>query len=251
MSKLFHSDKMPRSTWLGIGLLVAVAFFVSMSLLNISVKEKLADETVKAMLTAPIQNEKINRKKIVIKKITKRNFNSEAEKMIARDGLFYEIHYKKNRKFSNAELHCLAQNIYYEAGVEDDIGKFAVAQVTINRVKDSRFANTVCKVVYSKSYYKIEKGRRVAASKSDSSVRVSCAFTWVCQNKPAPHGEMWAKSQEIARLVLHGRVGLTAVRSALFYYASYIKQPYWVDPSAKIIEIGQHIFYSDCKRTVK
>ena len=45
------------------------------------------------------------------------------------------------------ELHCLALNIYHEARGEPELGKFAVANVTMNRVNDARFPKTVCDVV--------------------------------------------------------------------------------------------------------
>ena len=53
----------------------------------------------------------------------------------------------------NGDRFCLAQNIYFEAGNQPFIGRYAVANVTLNRVNDLQFPNTVCEVVYqSKSY---------------------------------------------------------------------------------------------------
>ena len=40
------------------------------------------------------------------------------------------------------EVNCLALNIYHEARNQPTVGKLAVAQVTMNRVKDVRFPNT-------------------------------------------------------------------------------------------------------------
>ena len=50
--------------------------------------------------------------------------------------------------FTEKDHECLAKNIYYEAGIENEHGKYAVAQVTINRLKSGRWGDTVCKVVY-------------------------------------------------------------------------------------------------------
>jgi len=50
------------------------------------------------------------------------------------------------------EVKCLALNIYHEARNQPTVGKLAVAQVTMNRVKDVRFPNTICGVVYQ-GYY--------------------------------------------------------------------------------------------------
>src|SRR5690606_39623061 len=41
--------------------------------------------------------------------------------------------------YSLEDLHCLAKNIFHEAGVESEKGKLAVAQVTLNRVDAGRW----------------------------------------------------------------------------------------------------------------
>src|SRR6056300_1135274 len=51
-------------------------------------------------------------------------------------------------QLSASELHCMAQNIYFEASNQSKTGMIAVAQVTMNRVRDSRFPSTVCEVVF-------------------------------------------------------------------------------------------------------
>ena len=43
----------------------------------------------------------------------------------------------------NAEIECLALNIYHEARSERTAGMWAVADVTINRVKSIQYPNTV------------------------------------------------------------------------------------------------------------
>ena len=45
------------------------------------------------------------------------------------------------------EISCMADNIYFEARNQGTAGWSAVASVTLNRVKDKRFPNTVCEVV--------------------------------------------------------------------------------------------------------
>ena len=47
----------------------------------------------------------------------------------------------------NMDAHCLAQNIYFEAGNQPLAGKIAVANVTLNRVEHDKFPNNVCDVV--------------------------------------------------------------------------------------------------------
>ena len=43
---------------------------------------------------------------------------------------------------------CLANNIYHEASTQPDAGQVAVGLVVLNRVKDSRYPNSICEVVY-------------------------------------------------------------------------------------------------------
>jgi spore germination cell wall hydrolase CwlJ-like protein len=57
-------------------------------------------------------------------------------------------------KATNAELLCLAKNIYYEARGEPTRGKIAVAQVTLNRVTHrTEFQSSICQVVYAKHQF--------------------------------------------------------------------------------------------------
>ena len=56
-------------------------------------------------------------------------------------------------KYTPQDVDCLTKNIYYEAGVEGRTGKYAVANVTVNRVNDGRWGNNVCKVVYAKKQF--------------------------------------------------------------------------------------------------
>ena len=66
------------------------------------------------------------------------------------------------------EVKCLAQNIYWEARNQSIQGMYAVADVTLNRVKDKRWPSTVCEVV---------KQRKNAGGKW------VCQFSWYCDGK--------------------------------------------------------------------
>ena len=46
------------------------------------------------------------------------------------------------------QVSCLADNVYFEARNQGTAGWSAVISVTLNRVKDKRFPNTVCGVIY-------------------------------------------------------------------------------------------------------
>jgi spore germination cell wall hydrolase CwlJ-like protein len=128
------------------------------------------------------------------------------------------------------QLDCLTRNIYWEAASEPFEGKVAVAQVTLNRVEDGRFANTVCGVVYQKNvFYE----------------RVVCQFSWFCEGNHkirAVHKPMWQESELVAKKVLLENFRLPGMKNALYYHADYVN-PNWRLP--RIDQIGRHIFYGE------
>jgi spore germination cell wall hydrolase CwlJ-like protein len=134
------------------------------------------------------------------------------------------IQVKEHIKYTKNDLDCLTRNIYYEAGVESQVGKFAVAHVTVNRLKTGYWGNTICKVVYAKKQ-----------------------FSWTLARKlPQPNSQLWAESEDVARKVLAGhRVrGLT---KSLYYHAIYINDPVWADQKHEAGQIGTHVFYNRAK----
>jgi spore germination cell wall hydrolase CwlJ-like protein len=131
------------------------------------------------------------------------------------------IQVKEHIKYTKTDLDCLTRNIYYEAGVESQVGKFAVAHVTVNRLKTGYWGDTICKVVYAPKQ-----------------------FSWTLARKlPRPNGQLWAESEDIARKVLAGHRVRGLTRS-LYYHATYIKDPFWADPNHEVGQIGTHVFYN-------
>lgn len=55
--------------------------------------------------------------------------------------------------FDASEVKCLARMLYHEARGEKTAGKYAVAQVTINRTNHPEFPPTICKVIKAKNAY--------------------------------------------------------------------------------------------------
>lgn len=125
-------------------------------------------------------------------------------------------------KYTKADAECLAKNIYHEAGIEPVEGKFAVAQVTLNRLKEGRWGNSICDVVYAKAQ-----------------------FSWTLWKKKRmenPKGELWAESQMVATYVLDKGYRVPSLAASTYYHADYV-QPLWRRSVVKIQQIGQHIFY--------
>ena len=76
---------------------------------------------------------------------------------------------------TEAEVSCLAMNMYHEARNQSFAGQLAVANVTMNRVNDERFPDTICEVVKqgpTRPSWK-DKTKRVP-------IRNRCQFLWFC-----------------------------------------------------------------------
>lgn len=127
-----------------------------------------------------------------------------------------------------AQLDCLARNIYHEAGYEPFEGKAAVAQVTLNRAESGQFPSDICKVVYQKNIV-YEK--------------VLCQFSWYCDQaslKKPMNGPVYLESMEVAKKVLLEGFRLESIKGALYYHADYVN-PGW--KREKVAKVGRHIFY--------
>ncbi len=133
------------------------------------------------------------------------------------------------RKRYLRERNCLATALYFEARSEGELGQMAVAKVILNRVKDPRFPNTICGVVYQ-----------------GAERRNSCQFSFACDGKPdiARQRKAWAKARRIATKALNGKLGMEALAGVNYYHADYVR-PRWAWAMRKVRKIGRHIFYRD------
>ena len=115
-----------------------------------------------------------------------------------------------------------------------------MAQVTLNRVNDPQFPDTVCDVVYQTKEYKRSWKTGELIPK-----RGMCQFSWYCDGKAdkVRDGDAWRKAQEIAyRIVFESKFrGVT--ESATHYHATYVS-PKWAPELDLVGTIGTHIFYS-------
>jgi N-acetylmuramoyl-L-alanine amidase len=128
-----------------------------------------------------------------------------------------------------AELRCLAENVYHEARGEPMAGQYAVAEVTLNRVASPYYPKTICQVVYDSRWDPARK-RRVAA------------FSWTQQEiARAPRGEAWRQAMRAATAV-YENVHTPVVPDALFYHATSV-DPYWARTRKPVATVGHHVFY--------
>ena len=129
---------------------------------------------------------------------------------------------KERLNYSNTDLFCMAKNIYHEAGHEPVVGRYAVAQVTLNRMENEQYPDTVCGVVLQNKQFSWANnhGRR-----------------WT-----TPSGPAWEASKRIAEDVIVGGKRVYGLDNALFYHATYVR-PSWARAKKKLTRIGAHIFY--------
>lgn len=129
---------------------------------------------------------------------------------------------------SEKEFHCLAQAIYFEARSEPFEGQVAVAYVILNRVKDKRYPNNICGVVFQN-----EKRRNL------------CQFSFACDGLSDNPYEMvaWNQARRVAGGVLKNTMSDVTARST-HYHATYV-QPRWAKYLQPTIQVGQHVFYRE------
>ncbi|SHJ06036.1 Cell Wall Hydrolase [Ruegeria lacuscaerulensis ITI-1157] len=130
------------------------------------------------------------------------------------------------------DLKCLAEALYFEARGESVQGQFAVAEVIMNRVKSSRFPDTVCGVI-----------------RQGTGKKYQCQFTYTCDGYKEVIREKKAHERvaKVARLVLDG-AGKPLTAGATHYHTKAVR-PSWSRVYKETARIGVHIFYRHNYRT--
>jgi len=139
------------------------------------------------------------------------------------------------------DAYCMALNIYHESRSENLAGKFAVADVVMNRVYDRRYPDSICGVVYQAELKPHWKNPNNLIP-----VRNRCQFSWYCDGKSDEPTEKdaWNESVLVAHQTINeGRMaGIT--EGATHYHTVYV-DPYWASSLTQIGHIGSHIFYRE------
>lgn len=132
-------------------------------------------------------------------------------------------------KIEQQSLTCLALNIYFEARGEPKAGRYAVAEVTMNRVASPHYPASVCGVVYQQNWDILRK-------------RYVAAFSWTeLKSVAEPKGKEWKEARQVAEEVYYRRKE-PKLTDALHYHADHIK-PSWSRHRARLAQIGNHVFY--------
>lgn len=123
------------------------------------------------------------------------------------------------------QVFILALAIYREARSEPVAGKLAVGHVILNRVRDSRWPDTVRDVILQPKQFS-------AFNKNDSQ---STVFP------KADNDAAWEACVAAAQQVLGGDPDIT--NGSNHYFADTIDPPDWANPSKHTLTIAHHIFY--------
>lgn len=114
-----------------------------------------------------------------------------------------------------AELHCLALNIHFEARGEPIRGQIAVGQVTLNRLKHVLFPDTICGVVLQ-----------------------PFQFSWVKQIPKWYKTKVPEETILLASNIIQGKYKDES-RGALYFHAKEA-EPF---ERREVLRIGNHVFY--------
>jgi spore germination cell wall hydrolase CwlJ-like protein len=134
------------------------------------------------------------------------------------------------------DRRCLALNIYYEARGDNLAGKYAVADVVINRSEDRRYPAGICEVIYE------AKVRADGTPKRDQ-----CQFSWYCDGRSdTPQDDVaWTEAQQIAQQILDYPSKFRGITEGATHYHAFQVHPDWINDRGmhRIGRIGDHIFY--------
>ena len=144
--------------------------------------------------------------------------------------------------YTPEEIKCMAMNIYHESRNESLAGKVAVLLVTMNRVLDKRFPNTICGVVHQGKHWYSKKSNKYFPK------RDMCQFSWYCDGKDDDPKNRKAYVYSIALTKYFLKLSMMIIdftEGATHYHADYIDRPRWAKRTnfKQTVQIDTHIFY--------
>ena len=126
------------------------------------------------------------------------------------------------------ELHCLAQNVYFESRGESEIGQRAVAWVTLNRVADTRWPDTICGVVWQR----VGGVAQFSWTNDGLSDTPRDADAWA--QAQAVAGAVWARSQQDP--------AVDPTDGAIAFVVDGVRSN-WHASLDRVVQIDSHVFY--------
>lgn len=131
---------------------------------------------------------------------------------------------RNSANYSQADLACLAEALYFEARGESRKGQAAVAEVILNRVDSRAFPSTVCDVIHQPQQFSYTIGGRKAI-----------------KNKKA-----YQHVLAVAETALTG-APRNLTDGATYFHTPSVR-PAWSHRFHRTTQIGSHIFYRSNSR---
>lgn len=121
--------------------------------------------------------------------------------------------------FSEADLNCMAEALYFEARGESRQGQAAVAEVILNRLHSGSFPNSICGVINQQSQFSYTIGGKKSIRNKATYMRV----------------------RQVAEAALSGQTG-DLTNGATYFHTPAVR-PAWSRRFERTVQIGRHIFY--------
>jgi len=137
----------------------------------------------------------------------------------------YTLDFEKTNQEDRQEIYCGSQNVYFESQGEPGIGMVAVSQVVLNRVKDKRWPDTICDVVWQNKQFSWTHD-----GKSDKIPLLS-----------KYQRRLWMKSVYMF-LIAHTEKDVT---NGATHYHSVNVDPWWASSMKVTAIIGNHKFLKE------
>jgi len=137
----------------------------------------------------------------------------------------YTLDFEKTDHADRQEVYCGAQNVYFESRGEPGLGMVAVSQVVLNRVKDKRWPDTICDVVW--------QHKQFSWTHDGKSDRIPLGGTY--------QKRLWMKSVYMF-LIAHTEKDVT---NGATHYHSVGVDPWWAKHMAVTAIIGNHKFLKE------
>ncbi|MEM6657583.1 MAG: cell wall hydrolase [Pseudomonadota bacterium] len=127
---------------------------------------------------------------------------------------------------------CLSEALYFEARGESVRGQFAVAEVILNRMKSSRFPDSLCGVI-----------------RQGTGRKYQCQFTYTCdgQKEVIREKKAYERVSKVARAAIDG-IAKDLTEGATHYHTTSVR-PSWSRVYKETARIGVHVFYRHNYRT--
>jgi len=123
------------------------------------------------------------------------------------------------------QVETLALNMYHEARSDGIDAMIMVAEVTLNRVENSRYPNTICGVVYQRRQF---------------------SWTHTLRNHNPRERESWQTALILSREILSGQTETFNTGATHFLNPDLVRRiPRWAREYEEIGRVGNHVFYRE------